>query len=119
MKNLTTMIAVASFALSIGTIAHADSTPEFRSVTVKYADINTTNDQGAAALYHRLASAAKSVCRDFEPGRRLGLMGQYKSCVHNAISSAVADVDSPAVTAYAAERGVVPESGTIKIARNN
>jgi hypothetical protein len=46
-------------------------------------------------------------------------MAQYKSCVHNAISNAVADVDSPAVTAYAAERGIVPESSTIKIARNN
>jgi UrcA family protein len=119
MKNLTTMIAVASFALSVGTIARADSTPEFRSVTVKYADVNTANDEGAALLYQRLASAAKSVCRDFEPGRRLELMAQYKSCVHNAISNAVADVDSPAVTAYAAQRGVAVEASTIKIARNN
>jgi UrcA family protein len=119
MKNLTTMIAVATLALSIGTIARADSTPEFRTETVKFADVNITNDQGAAVLYHRLANAAKNVCRDFEPGRSLGLMAQYRSCVHNAISNAVAGVDSPAVTAYAAQRGVAPESSTIKIARNN
>jgi UrcA family protein len=119
MKNLTTMIAVASFALSIGTIAHADTVSDVRSETVKYADLNTSVDQGAAALYHRLTSAAKTVCRDLEPGRRLGLMGPYDRCVHNALSNAVADVDRPAVTAYAAERGVVPESSSIKIARSN
>jgi UrcA family protein len=120
MKNLTTMIAVASFALSIGTIARADSTAEFRSETVKYSDLNTTDVQGAAALYQRLANAAKNVCRELEPGRSLGLMRPYNTCVHNAISNAVADVDRPAVSAYAAARGVVPaESSPIKIARSN
>jgi UrcA family protein len=120
MKNLTTMIAVASFALSIGTIARADSTNELRSQTVKYADLNTTSVQGAAVLYHRLMNAAKSVCRDLEPGRSLGLMGPYDSCVHKALSNAVADIDRPAVSAYAAARGVVPaESNPIKIARSN
>jgi UrcA family protein len=120
MKNLTTIIAVASFALSIGTIAHADSTSELRSVTVKYADLNTTNVEGAAVLYHRLTNAAKSVCRDLEPGRSLGLMSVYNSCIQKALSNAVADVDRPAVSAYAAARGVVPaEPSAIKIARSN
>jgi UrcA family protein len=120
MKNLTTMIAVASFALSIGTIAHADPAAEFRSETVKYADLNTTSDQGAAELFHRLTNAAKSVCRDFEPGRSLALMSSYNNCIHKALGNAVADVDRPAVSAYAAARGVFPaESTSIKIARSN
>lgn len=120
MKNLTTMIAVASFILSIGTIAHADSAGEFRSETVKYADLNTASDQGAAVLFHRLTNAAKSVCRDLEPGRSLGVMNAYNSCIQKAVSHAVADVDRPAVSAYAASRGIVTaESSAIKIASSN
>jgi UrcA family protein len=120
MKNLTTMIAVASCALSIGTIARADSTLEVRSETVKYSDLNTADAQGAAALYHRLANAAKNVCRELEPARSLELVRPYESCIHNAISNAVAGVDRPAVSAYAVARGVVPaESSPIKIARSN
>jgi UrcA family protein len=119
MKNLTTFIAVASFALSISTIARADSIPEFRSETVKYADLNTANVEGAAVLYKRLVNAAKSVCRDMEPGRSLGLMRPYHQCVQVALSNAITDVDRPAVTAYATAHGVVSESATIKIARSN
>jgi UrcA family protein len=119
MKNLTTMIAVASFALSMGTIAHADSAGEFRSVTVKYADVNTASDQGAAVLFHRLTNAAKNVCRDLEPGRSLGVMRAYNSCIQTALSNAVADVDRPAVSAYAVSRGIVAaESSPVKIARS-
>jgi UrcA family protein len=120
MKKLTTMIAVASFALSIGTIAHANPAGEFRSETVKYADLNTTSDQGAAVLFHRLTNAAKNVCRDLGPGRSLGLMSAYNNCIHKALSNAVADVDRPAVSAYAAARGVAPSESTgIRIARSN
>jgi UrcA family protein len=119
MKKLTTFIAVASVAVSICTIARADSAPEFRSETVKYADLNTANIQGAAVLYQRLKNAAKIVCRDLEPGRSLGLMRPYDDCVHSALGNAVAKVDRPAVTAYAAARGIVADSTTIKIARSN
>jgi UrcA family protein len=120
MKNLTTMIAVASFALSTGALAHADSASDLRSETVKYADLNTASVQGAAVLYHRLTNAAKTVCRDLEPGRALGMMGPYSDCVHKALSNAVADVDRPAVSAYAADRGIVPAQGSpITIARSN
>jgi len=119
MKNLTTFIAVASFALSICTIARADSVYQVRSETVKFADLNTANAEGAAALYHRLNSAAKSVCRDLAPDRQLGQMRSYANCVHVALSNAIADVDRPAVTAYATARGIVTESAAIKIARSN
>jgi len=119
MKNLTTFIAVASFALSICTIARADSVSDLRSETVKYADLNTANVEGAAVLYQRLRNAAKTVCRDLEPGRSLGLMRPYADCVHSALSNAITSVDRPAVTAYAAARGIGMESTAIKIARSN
>jgi len=119
MKNLTTLIAVAAFATSICTIAQADSTAGFHVATVKFADLDIANTSGAAALYQRLQAAAKNVCRDLEPGRSLALITPYANCMQSALSNAVAHVDRPAVTAYAAGRGVVPSASAIKIARNN
>jgi UrcA family protein len=118
MKNLTTLVAVATFATSIITIARADTTSVPRSETVQFADIDTTNVHGAAVLYQRIKNAAESVCRDLEPGRSLALMRPYANCVHVALSNAVADINRPAVTAYAAAHGVLPGDTTIKIARN-
>ena len=118
MKNLTTLVAVATFATSIITIARADTTSVPRSETVQFADIDTTNVHGAAVLYQRIKSAAKGVCRDLEPGRSLALMKPYANCVHDALSNAVAHINRPAVTAYAAAHGVLTGDTTIKIARN-
>jgi UrcA family protein len=118
MKTLTTLIAVATVAASGITIASADTTLEPRSATVKFADLNTSNVQGAQVLYQRIASAAESVCRDLKPGRQVALMEPYAKCVHQAISTAVIKVDRPAVTAYAAAQGTRPSEAAIKIARN-
>jgi UrcA family protein len=118
MKNLPTLVAVATFAASIFTIAQADTTSVPRSETVRFADLDTTNIHGAAVLYQRIKNAAESACRDLKPGRSLALMRPYANCVHVALSNAVADINRPAVTAYAAAHGVLPSDATIKIARN-
>jgi len=118
MKNLTTLVAVATFAMPIFTVARADTTSDPRSEKVQFADLDTSNARGAAVLYQRIKHAAERVCRDLEPGRSLALMPLYDNCVHVALSNAVAEVNRPAVTAYAAARGVLPGDATIKIARN-
>ena len=118
MKNLTTLVAIATFATCSLTIARAETSAEPRSVTVRFADFDTTNADGAAALYQRVKYAAASVCRDLEPGRQVALMQPYANCVRQAIGDAIAKIDRPAVTAYAAARGVLPGDATIKIARN-
>lgn len=117
MKALTTLIAVATLTASGITIAGAEPTLDPRSETVRFADLDTSNVHGAAALYRRIASAAESVCRDLKPGRQVALMEPYAKCLHQAISAAVIKVDRPAVTAYAAAQGVRPGDATIKIAR--
>jgi UrcA family protein len=119
MKNLTTFIAVASFALSICTIARADSVYPVRSEIVKFADLNTAHVEGAAVLYQRLSGAAKRVCRDLDSDSSLEMKLAYANCVHAALSNAITGVDRPAVTAYAAARGIATESTAIKIARSN
>ena len=78
MKKLTTVIAVAALAASGITIAGADPFLEVRSETVGFPDLDTSNAHGAAMLYHRLKIAAKSVCRDLEPERQLGLEPVYR-----------------------------------------
>jgi UrcA family protein len=121
-KNLTTLVATTTLAAcSVCTFALADTSLEPRSVTVHYEDLNTNNSYGAATLYKRIHAAAVTVCSDIGPSRTLTLLGSYASCVHGAISVAIARVNRPAVTEYAASRGIVPAVMPIKdkFARNN
>jgi UrcA family protein len=116
MKNSIILVAVAAFITCSVTIARADSAFEPRSVTVRFADLDTANTQGAAALYRRLKSAAQSVCRDLDPGKELARVRPYADCMHAALSNAIVKVDRPAVTAYAAAHGVPTGDSTIRIA---
>ena len=118
MKNLTTLVAVATFGVCNFTIAQADTAFEPRSATVRFADLDTTTAQGAAALYKRIKSAAESVCKDLEPGRQLLLMQRYASCIHLALGNAIVKIDRPAVTAYAAAHGFAPGEAAMRIASN-
>jgi len=116
MKNLNILVAAATFATCSVTIAQADVAFEPRSVTVRFADLDTASTQGAAVLYRRLKTAAESVCRDLEPGKELARMRAYANCMQTALSNAVVKVDRPAVTAYAVAHGVPMADSKIRIA---
>jgi UrcA family protein len=118
MKKLTILVAVATFTVCSFTIARAGTAFEPRTMTVRFADLDTTNAEGAAVLYRRLKFAADVVCQDLDSGRDLFLVRQHADCVRLALSNAIAKVDRPAVTAYAAGRGVVPATVSVKIASN-
>ncbi len=117
MKNSITLVAVAAFITCSAAVAQADAF-EPKSILVKFADLDTSNAQGAATLYGRLSSAAKSVCQDLEPGRELARVRVYKDCIHAALSDAIVTIDRPAVTAYAAAHGVLTGNSTIRVANN-
>ena len=62
-----TRIVVAAFvAIAVGVPACFAQTPpkdgEIPSVTVKYADLNLSTEEGSRALYVRLVAAAQQVC---------------------------------------------------------
>ena len=116
MKNLTSLAAFAALAACSFSIARADTSDEPRSAMVRFADLDTASAQGAAVLYRRIKSAAESVCKELAPDRQLGLMQAYTNCMQTAIGHAVAKVDRPAVTAYAAAHGTVPGDANIRIA---
>jgi UrcA family protein len=82
-------------------IAHAADPTDasLRHVKVHFSDLNLTGTEGATTLYHRLRSAAESVCT--EGGTRdLASVTRVKTCTSAAISAAVADINQPSLTAY-------------------
>jgi UrcA family protein len=90
------LIATAIFgalASIFSPVSAAD--PSFASITVKYADLNIASRSGALVLYERIRAAAESACSYFV----FETDGEEARCVHNAIASAVAEVDQPALSA--------------------
>ncbi len=119
MKNLLTFAAVAALVSGAFPAANADTSSAPRSETVRYADLDINHAEGAAVLYRRLQHAAGYVCRDMEPGRELGRAQAYADCIQDALGHALAQIDSGAVTAYAASHEPATARTVIKIARRN
>ena len=125
MKRLTAhagiVAATALTAYGSCTSAWADSSLEPHSITVHFEDLNTNSPRGAAMLYTRIRIAAETVCGDLGSSRSLVLLSRYADCVQGAIGAAVASVNRPAVTEYAAARGIVPADfqGKGGFVRNN
>jgi UrcA family protein len=98
MKNLISLIAAAGFALSLSTLAQADSAVFGRSETIRFADLDVNKDP--AALYLRIKHAAGNVCSPLDSTRSVGTKRVYAYCMQLAIDDAVAQIDRPAFTAY-------------------
>lgn len=98
MKNLITLVAAATVAVGMLPTARADfSSNEMRTVTVRFADLDTTSAQGAAVLFRRVDAAARSVCRDQGLDRALEQKHAFENCVHVAVGQALARIDLPRV----------------------
>lgn len=92
--SLRSLLATAIFgalASSFGAVAAADPGPA--SVTVKFADLNATTASGALALYERIRAAAQGACSYYW----FKTDADQARCVHNAIASAVTQVNQPAL----------------------
>jgi UrcA family protein len=120
MKNLTALVACATItACTLSVSSRADTILEPRSVTVSFDDLDTNSSRGAEVLYRRIKVAAESVCSDLGPARSLALLSRYASCIQTAIGNAVAKVDRPALSEYAAARAIPGAPIKVKVARNN
>jgi UrcA family protein len=92
------------FALALGfQPAHAAPLQDVPSVVVRFADLNLSRSEGARVLYRRLKGAAEAVCAPLDD-RDAARHMSYKVCVQTAISTAVAKVNQPALTAYYAAK---------------
>ena len=97
---------VGLLALGLGAVASADNSGDVRKITVKFADLNVSTPEGAAALYARIHSAARSVCApddNWFPFRT-----SVSACIHKAITDAVMKVNQPALAAVYNERNKTP-----------
>ena len=74
------------------------------SQRVHYSDINLADSAGAKLLYERLMTAADLVCAPYK-GDELAQQKPYRSCVRQAVSVAVADINSPMLTSYYVSKG--------------
>ena len=64
-----------------------------------FADLDISRVQGAAVLYQRLQAAAKSACTDFTTKDLLSA-ATTRTCISEALSNAVAQVNRPVLNAY-------------------
>jgi UrcA family protein len=119
MKNLTTLVAVATFAAGILTAAQANADTDGHAELVRFADLNPAHARDTAVLYNRVALAAHNVCSDLDVNASLASTMRFSRCWHAAIKNAVAKINLPTVTAYAVARGGAPADSTIQIARGN
>ncbi len=70
-----------------------------KQYVVRFADLDLSNIAGATALYVRLQHAARAVCDPLQ-SRELALAAKYHACVDQAVTSAVASVNSPMLSEY-------------------
>lgn len=77
------------------------ATPAASVRKVPVADLDLTRERDAAVLIERVTRAARVVCAGSYEGWRpyISQSGWYRDCVRGASRRAVAEVDSPMVTA--------------------
>jgi UrcA family protein len=86
--------------------ARAETTAIQRTETVRYADLDLNNHDGAVTLFRRLHSAAVDVCTEPTDASDPAALPLYQRCVDHAMGEAVSAVDQPGLTAYAQAHGV-------------
>jgi len=88
-------MAVLSFAGS----AHLAWAADPMQVSVSYADLNMESAACLRSLYGRLQSAARRVCAPLDDGRQSSRNLPFVRCYDSALSSAVAQINKPVLTA--------------------
>jgi UrcA family protein len=108
MNAVTLPLAAAATALTLvfATLpAHAGTPASAESrVAVRYADLDLASDAGAAALYQRIAAAAREVCPGYFESRHLLHRQAVRECRESAIARAIEAIDSPRLAAIQAAR---------------
>ena len=110
MKFLAAGVFIATYLSPLGAVAYAVSAlDEPPRRVVEFGDLDLNRDVGVAALYARIRSAAREVCEPLDVWS-LRMLRQQFDCRENAIGRAVADVNSPALTAYVLtkKKGIAP-----------
>jgi UrcA family protein len=95
---LTTGLA----ALLLGGVvsqASAEDHTVTATAVVKTSDLNLAADQGARTLLRRVAATANDLCTQTDTPLARGAEKSRRACVAKAVTTSVAGIDSPVITA--------------------
>ncbi len=107
MKTFTALIAVVGFTALMGANAEAATPSDVPAEAVRYTQPDAANTRDVAILYDRIDAAAGRVCgQRLAPGSAF-VSRPWRQCVQSAMRTAVGDINTPALTIYAAAHGVV------------
>ncbi len=91
-RHVMTAAIVGTLVSGLAVSAGAADAKDSLSITVKFGDLNVSTPEGAAALYARIRSAAKSVCSPPE-STDYPFKSGFNACVHKAVADAVTKVN--------------------------
>jgi UrcA family protein len=91
-------VAAAFALLGFGGSAYATPQPDVVKTQVRFADLDLHTPDGNVVLYHRLSSAARRVCEE-STDQDMALFDAEMKCRAEAMQAAVAQVNSPILTA--------------------
>ena len=100
-----TLLAASMLLLNTGASAADD---EMAARVVRYDDLDVTHEDGAAVLYERIRTAARSVCKRTFHDPALESLAPTSICVKGAMRRAIARVNSPALTNHSLAKGGFP-----------
>lgn len=99
MKSAVPFAILAACFGALSTVASATADEPVPTRTVRFADLDLTNAEGAGALYGRISQAAKEVCAPADPSN-LHQLAFSRRCVEVAIGRAVNEVNAPLLSGY-------------------
>ena len=94
-RSVLATATLGAFACSLAAVCIAAEPGDPPQITVKFADLQVSNPEGAAALYARIQRAARLVCQSTDP--RNYSSPTHDACLHDAIADAVAKVNCAAL----------------------
>jgi UrcA family protein len=95
-----TLIATAAVLGALANAPAAVAEPQARnSVRVLYADLDLSREAGAQVLLERIKAASLRVCGPRPSPKELRITISYKTCYRDAVSQAVASIESPLLSA--------------------
>jgi len=103
-RTFLSVILAASIASVFPQSSSAETMPKMVSVSVHYGDLNLATDAGAQTLLQRLNAAGRRVCGGRTSPRSIMMYQLRRACIREKVSTAVAELGSPVVTARLASR---------------
>jgi UrcA family protein len=107
LRTLVAGAILSALAFSFATVSRADDGTAPPQLIVKFADLDVSTSQGAAALYRRIHSAAVDVCSRMHV-IELAYKFHKDTCLQKVIGDAVIKVNRPALSAVFASKYDVP-----------